>query len=294
MNRAPHLRIAAAHAFVVYPAPAPISNPMTFKKASAPFLWLALLAPALFPHAAHSFSTVTWGSAQNISGDSDVSTLGSLLYAYNAGDSGVTATTVNGVTFSPYVFPNNGNQTTTTGDVTFTESPDILFSFDNLGSVSAPFSNLSLNYQTLLSSGGSAGAPGTITASLGGLTAGRDYLFQWWTNDSSNDPGLASTESSASNFPAPTTITLDANTTDSAGGTGQYVIGTFNAGGTSLGISLNGIGGLPLINAFQVRDVTAAAVPEPGQIAASLLLLAGIGAYVWLKRRRPAKPVPTL
>jgi autotransporter-associated beta strand protein len=29
-----------------------------------------------------------------------------------------------------------------------------------------------------------------------------------------------------------------------------------------------------------------AAVPEPGQIAASLLLLAGIGGYVWLKRRK--------
>jgi hypothetical protein len=28
------------------------------------------------------------------------------------------------------------------------------------------------------------------------------------------------------------------------------------------------------------------AVPEPGQVAASLLLLAGIGVYVFLKRRR--------
>jgi hypothetical protein len=263
---------------------------MTFKTASAPFLSVALLATALFPHAAHAFSTVTWGSAQNISGDSDVSTLGSLLYAYNAGDSGVTATTVNGVTFSPYVFPSNGNTTTTTGNVTFTESPDILLSFDNLNSVSAPFSNLSSNYQSLLSSGGSAGALGTITASLGGLTVGRDYLFQWWTNDSSNDPGLASTESSAEvMFNPPTTVTLDANTTDSAGGTGQYVIGTFNALGTSRNISLNGIGGLPLINAFQIRDVTSAAIPEPRQVAASLLLLAGIGGYVFLKRRKAAK-----
>jgi hypothetical protein len=197
---------------------------------------------------------------------------------------------VNGVTFSPYVFPSNGNTTTTTGNVTFTESPDILLSFDNLGSVSAPFSDLSSNYQSLLSSGGSAGALGTITASLGGLTVGRDYLFQWWTNDSSNAPGLDSTESSAPNFPAASTVTLDANTTDSAGGTGQYVIGTFNAGGNARNINLNGIEGLPLINAFQIRDVTSAAVPEPGQIAASLLLLAGIGSYAWLKRRKAAKP----
>jgi hypothetical protein len=33
-----------------------------------------------------------------------------------------------------------------------------------------------------------------------------------------------------------------------------------------------------------------AAVPEPGQVAASLLLLAGIGGYVFLKRRKTAKP----
>jgi hypothetical protein len=263
---------------------------MTFKKASAPFLSVALLATALFPHAAHAFSTVTWGSAQNISGDSDVSTLGSLLYAYNAGGSGVTATTVNGVSFSPYVFPFNGSNTTTTGNVTFTESPDILTFYNNLGSVSAPFSNLSPNYQTLLSSGGSAGSPATITATLGGLTAGRDYLFQWWTNDSSNDPGLASTQSSAFDGFSSTTVTLDANTSNSAGGTGQYVIGTFYAFNTFRNINLNGIGGLPLINAFQVRDVTAAAVPEPGQIAASLVLLAGIGGYILLKRRKAAKP----
>ena len=32
-----------------------------------------------------------------------------------------------------------------------------------------------------------------------------------------------------------------------------------------------------------------AAVPEPGQVAASLLLLAGIGGYVAIKRRKTAK-----
>jgi hypothetical protein len=32
-----------------------------------------------------------------------------------------------------------------------------------------------------------------------------------------------------------------------------------------------------------------AAIPEPGQVAASLLLLASIGGYVFLKRRTAAK-----
>jgi hypothetical protein len=32
------------------------------------------------------------------------------------------------------------------------------------------------------------------------------------------------------------------------------------------------------------------AVPEPGQVAASLLLLGGIGGYIFIKRRRSATP----
>jgi hypothetical protein len=36
-------------------------------------------------------------------------------------------------------------------------------------------------------------------------------------------------------------------------------------------------------------DGGVAAVPEPGQVAASLLLLGGIGGYVFLKRRKVAK-----
>ncbi len=39
-----------------------------------------------------------------------------------------------------------------------------------------------------------------------------------------------------------------------------------------------------------ITDSAPAAVPEPGQVAASLLLLAGIGGYVWMKRRKTAKP----
>lgn len=35
---------------------------------------------------------------------------------------------------------------------------------------------------------------------------------------------------------------------------------------------------------------SSAAVPEPGQVAASILLLTGIGGYVFLKRRKAAKP----
>jgi len=33
-------------------------------------------------------------------------------------------------------------------------------------------------------------------------------------------------------------------------------------------------------------------MPEPGRVAASLLLLSGIGGYVFLKRRKTAKTAP--
>jgi hypothetical protein len=262
------------------------------RKTATLFLSVALLTFALSPQAAHAFASITWGSAQNITGDSDVSTLGSLLYAYNAGANGVTATTVNGVTFSPYVFPTNGSNTTTTGDVAFSESPSVLWGYNNLGSVSVPFSNLSANYQTLLSSAGSAGADNTLSANFSGLTIGNDYLLQWWSNDSSNSPMFGSTQATDVN-PFPSTVTLNTNTANSAGATGQYVIGTFTANSDTMLVDFDGIGGYPLINAFQIRDVTSAAVPEPGQVAASILLLFGIGSYLWLKHRRNAKPALT-
>ena len=44
---------------------------------------------------------------------------------------------------------------------------------------------------------------------------------------------------------------------------------------------------------FSFASEPSSAVPEPGQVAASLLLLTGIGAYVWRKRRKAAQvPAP--
>jgi hypothetical protein len=264
------------------------------KRSTSLLLTAALIATTLAAQAGPPpAANITWGSAQNITGDSDVSTLGTLLYAYNAGGSGVSSATVNGVTFSTYVFPFYGStSTTTTGNVTFTESPDFLSSYNNLGPDSAPFSNLSPSYQTLLSSGGSAGLADTITGTFGGLTAGNDYLIQWWSNDSASTFGGVFVQTQASQIGGNSTVTLDSNLSNSVGELGQYAIGTFTATSSSVAFNLNSVTGLPLINAFQVRDVTSAAVPEPGQVAASLLLLFGIGGYVWLKRRKAAKTGP--
>lgn len=66
-------------------------------------------------------------------------------------------------------------------------------------------------------------------------------------------------------------------------GVGEYVIGTFTATGTTEVIDITA-GSVPQINAFEVRDITAAA-PEPTSVA-----LIGLGALVLLfvNRRRTA------
>jgi autotransporter-associated beta strand protein len=46
-------------------------------------------------------------------------------------------------------------------------------------------------------------------------------------------------------------------------------------------------------NLYLYAAPNSAAIPEPGQVAASLLLIAGIGGYVWLKRRKSAKASAT-
>ena len=69
------------------------------------FLLLAIatgLATSITAHAA----VITWGAAQNITGDSDVSLADSLVRAFNLDGSGtVASTTVNGVTFEPFGIP---------------------------------------------------------------------------------------------------------------------------------------------------------------------------------------------
>jgi hypothetical protein len=178
--------------------------------------------------------TITWGSAQAISGDTDVVATGSTIYAYNFGEGGlVGSTTVNGVTFAPFGIPAPGPpsylapQTVTVGNVTLTESPDDLYAYQGFGQATAPYSNLSTAYKTLLDSAAYASGAGTITVTLGGLTPGEQYVVQWWASDSSLTYGSLITATGGN------TVTLDSNTTNAYGGVGQYAIGTFTAAGTT-------------------------------------------------------------
>ena len=127
---------------------------------------------------------ITWGSASNISGDSDVNTLGTLVAAFNVGPNGVPDTTVNGVLFQgfPVVTFSSG---ATSGNFAFTTMPitSSFLSESDFGSAMPPFSNLSAPYQTLLSSG--TGTPqGVVVLTISGLSLGTLYQFQWWDNNS--------------------------------------------------------------------------------------------------------------
>ena len=248
------------------------------RRRSCAVLVAACLAVSATSHAA----PITWGSAQTVSGDSDVSTNGTLVYAYTfGGTSAPPSATVNGVTFSPFRIPGGVITSTTVGSVSLAESPGNLFASNSLGSSSAPYSALSTDYKAILGSGAYADIPASITVTLGGLTSGQNYLVQWWTNNASNaavlGAGFTNTTALATN-----SVTLDANTTNIAGGVGQFALGTFTASGTTQTFLLSetSSGFNPLINALQVR-----AVPEPALTLLGFAAAAG-GLLTWRRRSR--------
>lgn len=224
--------------------------------------------------------TILWGTPQSITGDSDVSTVGTLLYAYNFGSTSVTDATVNGVTF--VAFGIAGGKTQSKDAVTISENPYFLY-WGGWDSTSNPFAALSSSYRNLLGTNVTATSPDTITLELGGLTPGRMYDFQWWSNRSSSP--VYSTTASAGNS---VTLSSNTNTGDLEGGLGQFVIGRFTASGTSQSIDFSGgyefgTSDMPAINGFQVR-----VVPEPSTWAMLGTMLALGGPRLLLRRRRLA------
>ena len=218
-------------------------------------------------------SVIVWGTPTTISGDSDVLNNGTTVAAFNMNGP---AATVNGVTFASWTFQTLST-TTSMGNFTFTESPGHLLAVGGLGSGSAPFANLSANYQSLLSTAIATDDNNTLTLTMTGLTIGKTYEFQWWLNASNiGTPAFNTTAS------APNNVTLDPNTTNTAGGVGQTVVGTFFAGDTSETITFNGTDATqaPAVNAFQLR-----VVPEPSTVSIFLL---GAPILLFVRRTRSA------
>jgi hypothetical protein len=217
-----------------------------------------------------------WQNPVTISGDSDVSLLGASVTAWSARaalPTGSSVPVVNGVSFgsTPSTIP--------TGFVL-----DSVF-----GDNSSVISGLSSSYRSMLSAGAFNGNTGLMTISLSGLTAGNSYLFQAWSNDARNNTNPAQRGRSTlfdSGVGTPQSAPVLQPFASGSANIGQYVIGTFTANGSTQSVRLTGVAqagfGVPLINAYQLRDITA--VPEPS----SLLLLASISGvgFVFMRRAR--------
>ena len=229
-------------------------------------------------------ASITWSAPQNIAGDSDVITGGSLVGAFNVGDGGVGAATVNGVTFNPFALNSTGGpvSTGTVGNFTLS-TPDLFESGNTLfGSATGLFAGLSAGYQTLLRSGTLVSNflinPATFTLTMGGLTLGHHYQFQWFANLSG--PGAQFRSATAGN-----TITLNDNVTNTEGGLGQFAVGSFVADALTQVITFSSVGAgdqSAQLNGFQLRDL--GLVPEP---TGTVLMLFGLG-VVACRRRRAA------
>ena len=114
-------------------------------------------------------ASITWAAPVNITGDTDVSTVGTPLYAETWGAS----TTVNGVTFA-FDGSKTGDANVT---ITFPASGGISSTVAG-GGTSAPYSQLSTAYKKLVQGlvFGSTGATGTTTTgniTLGGADCGK-------------------------------------------------------------------------------------------------------------------------
>lgn len=205
---------------------------------------------------------VTWGSAQDIVGDSDVSLNGTAVFAAAfrvAGD-----VTVNGVVFS-------GGGTAGTMRNSNVYGTNLVYQVGSnadtaFANNTSSFTNLTAAYQNLLKSAlyqpPSAGLTETLT--LGNLTVGKTYELQLWVND----PRDANVKFAGRTETVDGTTKMFYNAAGSGGEPGQYVTGTFTANWITQDFTLvaahesNATLASFQLNALQLRDITASDIGD--------------------------------
>lgn len=211
-------------------------------------------------------ATITWGPPTPISGDSDVSTVGTLLSAHNIAGSTVV---INGVTFPATGFGN------ISAHFTLTSAGALHGVDDPYGSTEPPFTDLSTDYKNLLDSGGFTHTPPNppppMTLLIKNLTIGERYEFQWWVNDSRDTGDFDRTTTATSG----SSVSLEHNFANAVGGIGQFALGTFVADAATQTIVLQGAGagsnvGSTQINGFQLRQTTNVGVGDQDLVGVSL------------------------
>ena len=231
-------------------------------------------------HAADIF----WTTPTTISSDTDVSTFGSLLYAWHFTQSATTISILNGVTFNAFAV-SSSNVPITKGSTTLTPGTVLDSTDGGAGATAAPYTGLSTAYRGFLGSGATDFSR-SFSLTLGGLTTGQTYRVQIWSSCSSPQGFFFNTPSDNTHslLTSGRAVTLDMNNTNATGGVGQWVFGTFTADAATETVSFSNPGpnDSPVLNGFQLR-----VVPEP---SASLLAIgSGIALFAGRRRRRIRK-----
>ena len=239
-----------------------------------------LLTASLLSSGNAQAAAISWAAPQNIGSDSDVSTNGTLVRAANLTRNGQSLdvnVTVNGVTFarSPFVAATTN---LANGDSLVTSDTTTINAFQGFGGNTAPFSALSANYKTLLSSGHfndgdalNAAATARTTLTLKNLTVGTPYEVQVWVNDyrvvnlGQNNPGLITVIGGGS-----AAVNMQHNVQNALGGIGQYITGSFVADAATQVITFTGgntgsdttvPSATAIFNAYQLRSLSGASAP---------------------------------
>lgn len=222
-------------------------------------------------------ATLTWGAPTTISADGNVVNAGITVGAFRLGSTGLAAATVNGVTFAPVGLA-DGTSVITIGNFSFNAGSS--YSTNTAaGSTVAPYSNLSAPLKNLLQAG-TFSELNRMTLTMGGLTVGRNYTFQWFSSNAGIFSDSAHTLVRATGGTGE--VTIDTNTGgfvgagQAVGGIGQFATGTFTADATSQAITFVSPNDFAYLTAFQLRTI-----PEP-----STTLLGALAGLTLLRRRR--------